>query len=203
MAETPTQDDVTDLPSKNDVDEPTPMDALNVTNGAHKWIMVDAPNDPNDDGLWWSNGLQRHVPEDEDPANQCKRNAAGASHWGAKCSFVHDPKVEGTKKLTDPWQSLIVKVEDRVTKDDPVAGSDPDATSSYIPREFWPREEPKVPQTEMQLLRENNALLAKMLNEANKRLNNPNYTDSESEDESAPNSLAIYRGQPMMLVQAQ
>eukprot|EP00972_Heterocapsa_arctica_P082044 12092404-Heterocapsa_arctica.AAC.1 len=88
MANTPTQGDILEIVSVNDdVNEPTPTDASNMTNGAEERIMVDAPNNPNDGGLWWSNSVQRYVPEAKDPGTQCYRNDNGNCPWGERCSF--------------------------------------------------------------------------------------------------------------------
>eukprot|EP00972_Heterocapsa_arctica_P045495 6716207-Heterocapsa_arctica.AAC.1 len=70
----------------------------------------------------------------------------------------------------------------------------------YVPQEYWSREVPKIPHTELRLIRQQNTILATMLAEANRRLCTPNDTGSDSPGDPYPKSMVASGGRPMMLV---
>eukprot|EP00972_Heterocapsa_arctica_P108106 15921738-Heterocapsa_arctica.AAC.1 len=113
MANTPSPVDVLEVVSSDDdVNEQNPPYASSMTNGDEERTMVDAPNDPNDYGQWWSHSLQRYVAEAKDPGTQCRRNANGTCPWGERCSFVHNPAVDHLKTTSDAWWTLMIEQSD-------------------------------------------------------------------------------------------
>eukprot|EP00972_Heterocapsa_arctica_P066234 9771204-Heterocapsa_arctica.AAC.1 len=78
-----------------------------------------------------------------------------------------------------------------------------DTSVPYVPKVYWPREVPKIPHTDLQLMREQNTFLAAMLTEANRRLCIPNDTGFDSPGDSNPKSMVASGGRPMMLVRTE